>query len=64
MSEENKTPTPANRMIDGKSVKVRALGWIAEEIGGKVQTFKPGEEFSIAADRAKALGKNVEILKG
>jgi hypothetical protein len=29
-----------------------------------MQTFKPGEEFSIAADRAKALGKNVEILNG
>ena len=51
-------------MIDGNSVKVRALGWVAEEIGGKMQTFKPGEEFSLALERAKALGKNVEILKG
>jgi len=48
----------------GGVVRVRATGWIAEEIGGKVQTFKPGEEFSIAADRAAALGANVEILKG
>ena len=51
-------------MIDGKSVKVRALGWVAEEIGGKVQTFKPGEVFALAADRVAALGANVEILKG
>ena len=46
------------------TIRVRARGWIAEEVDGKVQTFKPGEEFSIAADRAAALGANVEILKG
>lgn len=60
----NRAITSAANPVAPVTVRVRALGWIAEEIGGKVQTFKPGEEFSIAVDRAKALGKNVEILKG
>jgi hypothetical protein len=60
----NRAVTSADNPQAPVTVRVRATGWIAESINGQVQTFKPGEEFSIDADRAAALGANVEILKG
>jgi hypothetical protein len=55
-------PEPVNRVIDGSLVKVRARGWIGETINGEQKTFKPGDEFELAAERAAALGNQVTKL--
>jgi hypothetical protein len=43
-------------------VKVKANGWIGEQINGVQKTFKPGDVFELAPDRVAALGKNVTPL--
>lgn len=57
-------PVPTNRAMNAAQVRVRALRHIAEEIGGNVTIFKPGDEFEIDATRRRALGGQVEDVKG
>lgn len=51
------TPTKAN------VVKVKALGYVGEEIDGKMARFEPGQVFSVSAERRAALGSQVEDVK-
>ena len=61
--KKEETPKPADRMVKSGTVKVRAVGYIAEEINGQMQTFAPGAEFDIDKERRKALGPLVEDVK-
>lgn len=56
--EQVAPPAPAAAVVT-----VRANGWIAEEINGKMQTFKPGESFTVPAARVPALGNLVTVAK-
>jgi hypothetical protein len=55
-------PTPANRIVTGGMVKVRATCHLGESINGVIQRFAPGQEFELPAARVRAIGPLVELV--
>lgn len=55
---ETEAPKPTNRAVKPSMVRVRANRAMGEE----GQTYAPGAEFTVPAERVPALGKLVSVL--
>jgi hypothetical protein len=56
------SPTPLNRIVTRRMVRVRANHHLAEPVNGLLTRFAPGDTFTTDADRAAALGRLVTVL--